>query len=127
MSQRLIARMSFLLVLALLVFSSYTATASARFLHTITAAQAYGVANRFGERAGEDTEWAEEWEDECSRQTPWTFSCFFEVWSEEEGGPDCWREFDVASSAWNGLLRTEDWSGWVCDPRPTAGQGPPRS
>lgn len=120
---RPLKRIALLLALSLTAFGTGSAAASARFLHTITRAQAYGVANRFGQAAYERTDWAEGWWRECKRQTPWTFSCTIEVWSEAGNEPACWREFDVASSVWNGRLRTEDWTSWACNPEPA--EGPP--
>lgn len=111
-----IKRIALVLVLALWA-GPCTTPASARFLHRITEAQAYAVAGHFGEVAFErDEAWAEGWWRECSRQTPWTFSCMIEVWSEVGNEPKCERTFDVASSVWTGRLRTEDWSAWNCDP-----------
>jgi len=111
--------MAFTAILALLLGSAYAVPASARFLNRITEAEAYGVTDLAVETAYNHTSWAEEWGDECNRQTAWTYSCSIEIWSEAQGGPDCWREFDVASSIWTGRLRTEDWTRWSCDPPPS--------
>ncbi len=97
------------------------APASAGELHMISEAQANRVADHFGLGAYTGSPWAEEWGYECERETPWTFGCFIELWTDKAGGPECWREFKVASSAWNGRLRTEEWTSWECDPWPVGG------
>lgn len=107
-----IKRMALLSVLVLSLGGVYTAPASA---HTISEAQAYGVADREGERAYDATAWADTWGDECNRQTPWRFSCLIEIWSETQGGrPDCWRTFDVTSPIFGHRLRIENVAAWRC-------------
>lgn len=112
-------RIALLAVLASIFASIYAAPASARFLHTISEGQAISVAEHFGAAAYERYGWTEGWWRECSRETPWTFSCSIEIYSEEPEGPNCWREFEVASSVWTGRLRTEEWGPWICDPWPS--------
>ena len=110
-----IRRIALALLLALLVVSADVVPASA---HTISEAQAYGVADPIGEGAYAGTSWADNWGDECNRQTPWRFSCFIEVWSEAEGGGDCWRYFDITSPILGSRLRVQNRTPWTCDPQP---------
>jgi hypothetical protein len=107
-------RTALISVIALLLSGVYASPSSARPLHRITEAQAYGIANQTAEVAYDRTTWADEWEDECNRQTPWTFSCSIEIWSEAQEGPDCRREFDVASSIFTGRVRIEEATAWTC-------------
>lgn len=86
--------------------------------YTLSEQQAYRVADHLGEAAYENTAWPEGWWRECERQTPWTFSCSIELWSEAGSEPACRREFNVASNAFTGRLRTENWTRWECDPAP---------
>jgi hypothetical protein len=113
------ARLSTALLAMCVALAIYATPAEARFAHTISEAQAIAVADRFGAAAYEQYGWTQGWWRECARQTPWTFSCSIEIYSEEQGGPYCWREFEVASSIWTGRLRTEGWEPWACDPWPT--------
>jgi hypothetical protein len=96
------------------------APALAALFHTISESQAYRVADHLGQAAANRADWAEAWGDECERQTPWTYSCYIELWTNTKSSPDCWREFDVASSALTGRLRTEEWTAWECDPWPVS-------
>lgn len=109
-----IKRMVVWLLVVIAVVMADAAPASAGRFHTISEAQAYRVADQAGLAAANRFAWAEEWGDECERETPWTFGCYIEVWTEAAGGPQCWREFKVASSAWTGRLRTEAWTSWEC-------------
>jgi hypothetical protein len=112
---RPIKRMALLLALALLLAGAYAVPASA---HIISEAQAYGVAGAMAESAYNQTPWSNEWGDECSRQTPWRFSCEIDQWSEAEHGADCWRNFDVTSPIWGSRLRVVNLTPWRCNPWP---------
>jgi hypothetical protein len=87
---------------------AFAAPASA---HTISAAQAYSVANSLGQNL--HRQWHVGWQDNCDRQTPWRYSCSLEVWTADNA-TDCTGYFDVVSPYWGYRLRTENWSGWAC-------------
>jgi hypothetical protein len=82
--------------------------------HVLTQGTAQALAERFNRTDFERSSWAEEWGPECNRETPWTFSCYAEVWSTHRW---CWQSFDVVQpnlGVW-GRPRLEEIQPWECE------------
>lgn len=86
--------------------------------HVLTAGTANAIAERFSRQVAERSAWAEEWSSECSRETPWTFSCNAQLGNSGPKGVWCWIPFNVVQpnlGVW-GRPRIEDRQPPECEP-----------
>jgi hypothetical protein len=90
------------------------AAAPAAPAHVLTSGTAEAIAERYNRQVAARAPWVAEWGSECSRETPWTFSCNAQIWDPSRW---CWQWFNVVQpnfGAW-GRPRIEDVEPWACE------------
>jgi hypothetical protein len=85
--------------------------------HVLTAGTATAIAERYSHQVADRAEWAEEWSFECSRETPYTYSCNAQLWNSGPGSRFCWQWFNVVQPNFGiwGRPRIEEIEPWECE------------